>query len=206
MFKCGLCIRARNLNWNNFENEIKNCTFQVFGATCYLGLGHFLKVPVIGTLSFLEPAWIANSIGNPLCTSFFPSSIMDIEKITTFSNRLKNALYKFLSIIIFNFLTENPQTEAMRKYVSPEMPSIREVEKNIALLLTNTHHSFFGVRPTTPAHIEVGGLHISENEAQFTAVGLKILKTKYWDLNFAPESLQNKRLCLNLAFSFWREI
>ncbi|XP_033217779.1 UDP-glucuronosyltransferase 2B31-like [Belonocnema kinseyi] len=139
-----------------------------FGATCYLGLGHFLKVPIVGALSFLEPAWVSNSIGNPLSAAFFPSAVMDVMEMKTLSDRLKNSLLKFVSATIFTSQTEHLQTEAMRKYLSPEMPSIREIEKSVALLITNTHYSFFGVRPTTTALIEVGGLHISENEAEFT--------------------------------------
>lgn len=141
---------------------------EFFGATCYFGLGHLLEVPVVGAISFPETAWAAKSIGNPASAAFSPSTMMDIAEMKTFSDRLKNTFLKFLSMTIFSFTTEEAQTVAMRKYLSPQMPSIREIEKNVDLLLTNNYHSLYGVRPTTPALIEVGGLHISQDEAQFT--------------------------------------
>lgn len=71
--------------------------------------------------------------------------------------------------------TETFQTEAMRKYLSPNIPNLREVEKNVALMLTNNYHSLFGIRPVTPAVIDIAGIHAEENQDKFTPVSFLLL-------------------------------
>lgn len=41
-----------------------------------------------------------------------------------------------------------------------DMPYLGELAKTTSVMLVNTHYSLNGVRPNTPAVIEVGGLHI----------------------------------------------
>lgn len=43
-----------------------------------------------------------------------------------------------------------------------DMPYLGELAKSTSLMLVNTHYSLNGVRPNTPAVIEVGGLHIKD--------------------------------------------
>ncbi|XP_033212469.1 UDP-glucuronosyltransferase 2B1-like [Belonocnema kinseyi] len=138
---------------------------------CYIGLGHILNVPIITATPSLEFPWISRQIGNPLSTAFYPN-ILRIKKVQTFWDRLQNTVQAHNTIQRFFTFSEESQTEAMRKFLSPDMPNIREVEKTVALSLVNTHHTLQGARPTTPAFIEVAGLHIEEDKSNFTK-GLK---------------------------------
>lgn len=117
----------------------------------------------------LELPWISHNIGNPLSTAFYPTIRMKKSEIKNFWDRLQNTIRAKYDIYRFSSLTQN-QSKAMKKYLGPNIPSVREVEKIVALSLVNTHYSVQGIRPTVPAFVEVAGLHIEEDESNFTRV------------------------------------
>ncbi|KAJ4434827.1 hypothetical protein ANN_23398 [Periplaneta americana] len=47
-----------------------------------------------------------------------------------------------------------------RKYLGDDIPSITELKKNTSLIMANSHFSLNTPRPTIPAFVEVGGLHL----------------------------------------------
>lgn len=51
----------------------------------------------------------------------------------------------------------------LREYLgNDDMPYLGDLARTTSIMLVNTHYSLNGVRPNTPAVIEVGGLHIRE--------------------------------------------
>ena len=104
-------------------------------------------------------------------------------EVKTFWDRLQNTVQTHIALQRFFSGTEQPHTEAMRKFLSPDMPNIREIEQNVALSLVNSHRTLQGIRPTTPNLIEVAGLHIDEDHSNFTTVR-KISKLKNLHYNF----------------------
>ncbi|XP_076766983.1 UDP-glucosyltransferase 2-like [Xylocopa sonorina] len=138
---------------------------EYFGSPCYIGLGELLKVPVVIAVSFLEMPYVDLFMANPWSDSYFPSFTMNKASIDTFTDRLNNFIAICVELFTFNYYTSD-QTEMMRKYLGlPDIDDIREVERSkTALALVNSHYSFHGVRPTTPAIVEVGGLHIYGEE------------------------------------------
>lgn len=60
------------------------------------------------------------------------------------------------------------QDEQLKKYVGPNLPSVRQLESNISMILANSHIAFNGIRPITPALIEVGGLHIYDDNSKLS--------------------------------------
>ncbi|XP_033219246.1 UDP-glucuronosyltransferase 2B31-like isoform X1 [Belonocnema kinseyi] len=141
---------------------------EAFSANCYFGFGYVLKVPVIAVSTILEFPWAVRAIGNPASTAFVQNVFMDSVFISTFWDRLKNTIIFHIANYRFYMYAEKVQTEAMRKYLSPDIPDLREVEKNVALMLTNNYHSLFGIRPVTPAVVDIAGIHAEENEDRFT--------------------------------------
>jgi glucuronosyltransferase len=89
-----------------------------------------------------------------------------------FWDRLKNVLFYHYDLYIFNTMTEKIQTELMRKFLSPDIPNIREVEKSTALILVNRHPVIYNAKPVTSSLIEVSGLHIHENNTKLSPVGI----------------------------------
>lgn len=131
-------------------------------------------MPVITISSCLEYSWIPSPIGNPDSTAFAPDVLMDSAEITTFWERLKNTYVTLFSRYQFHMYTENYQTNAMRKYLSPDIPDIRQVERNVALTFVNSFYTLFGIRIRTPAIVDIAGVHIEENEEKLSPVSIFI--------------------------------
>ncbi|XP_051167479.1 UDP-glucosyltransferase 2-like isoform X2 [Leptopilina boulardi] len=91
----------------------------------------------------------------------------------TFFQRLKSTFVFYQSRYIFEKIT-HVQTEAMRKYLSSDIPNIREIEKTVSLMFVNSHHTLFAIRPNTPAVIPIAGIHIEENDDELS------LELKKW--------------------------
>lgn len=139
--------------------------FQYFASPCYIGFGKLLNVPVILVSSFLEFPYLDIVMGNPLSDAFFSGFFNEEPTIDTFFDRLWNVYLNYKQIMIFEQYTA-VQTDMMRKHLGlPHLPDIRELERQVAMALVNTHYSYHGVRPITPAVIHVGGLHVVEENA-----------------------------------------
>lgn len=108
-------------------------------------------------------------MGNPTSSSFFPGILVEYPVLKNFWQRLTNTIENLIQPLIFNYYSR-PQTDDMRKYLRPDMPDVREIEKDMALLFVNSHFSFHGIRPVTPGFVEIGGLHVEMDRSQLTPV------------------------------------
>ncbi|KAJ8668435.1 hypothetical protein QAD02_010098 [Eretmocerus hayati] len=133
-------------------------------SNCYFGLGDVFNVPVVAVSSSAEFPWIADFTGNADNLAIVPNLFQMNSGPMNFWQRLKNVISNHMSVRRFQSLTAESQTESMTKYLKHDIPDIREVEKNVALFLVNSHPIIFGVKPVTPAFIQVAGLHVEENE------------------------------------------
>lgn len=66
----------------------------------------------------------------------------------------------------------------LKQKFGDKIPSVKELKQQTSLMFVNSHYSLSGVKPLSPAVIEVGGIHIKEPKPlkQVTWV-VKILKT-----------------------------
>lgn len=129
-----------------------------------MGLGYVFKVPVVAISSAVEYPWVGDFIGNNDNLAIVPNAYHVSAGTMNFWQRLKNVVINYMELRKFHSLTEESQTDSMRKYLSPDIPNIREVEKNVALTLVNSHPVLFGVKPITPALVQIAGLHIEGND------------------------------------------
>ncbi|XP_043467687.1 UDP-glycosyltransferase UGT5-like [Leptopilina heterotoma] len=136
---------------------------------CFFGLGFALKVPVVGISTLLQFSWFDESIGNPIAPGLAVSLYMENAEISTFWDRLRNTFLTQFARLKFYQLTEKYQTEAMRKHLTPEIPNIREIERNVSLIFVNTYQSLFGIRPNTPALIPIGGIQVEQNDEKISS-------------------------------------
>lgn len=116
---------------------------------------------MIGISSSALYPWGNEIIGNPPNLAFVPNNFLSFHSNLNFFKRFYNVVHTFYFNYIFHQLT-SAQSDSIRKYVDPNTPGVRELENNMALVLTNTHPSLNGARPHVPALIEVGGLHVQE--------------------------------------------
>lgn len=136
---------------------------EIFGAHCYAALGHVLKVPVVGVSSAVLYPWSNDMVANPENIGFVPNNLLAYPQHMNFWQRLWNFVHAMHNKWYFNYLT-TAQTEIIRRHLGPEIPDIRELENNMSMVLVNSHISMNGIKPMTPAVIEVGGLHVQTDE------------------------------------------
>ncbi|XP_051153798.1 UDP-glucosyltransferase 2-like [Leptopilina boulardi] len=158
------------LSQEKMQKFIKNSSInydliitEAFTANCYFGLGYVIKAPVITISTMMEFPWTFSPIGNPDSSSFVANIFFQSSIIETFFDRFKNTLMIHYNRNRFYKFTEKSQTKIMRKYLSPNIPNIREVEKNVALMFTNCHYTICQVKPQNPAIISIAGLHVEQN-------------------------------------------
>lgn len=142
-------------------------------TNCYYGIGPFLNIPIVVLSACLELAPKSIIMGNPQSTAFYPSLYYKRFGIKTFWDRMENTLKSLINSYRYMSYTEN-QSAAMKKHLGPNIPTVREVEKMVSLFFINTFYTLHGVRPIIPEFIEVGGLHIEEDDSTLTP------KLKQW--------------------------
>ena len=132
-------------------------------ANCYFGFGHILKAPVVAASSSVEFPWMGSFTGNDDNLAYVPNPFSQNFDKTKFLDRLSNFISYHWASYQFHSKSGESQTQIMRKYLSPGIPHLRDIEKNIALTLVNRHPVMYGTKPLIPSLIEVSGIHIEEN-------------------------------------------
>ncbi|XP_035737140.1 UDP-glucuronosyltransferase-like isoform X1 [Vespa mandarinia] len=140
---------------------------EVFAAHCFAIFGHLFNVPVIGVSTCNLYPWANQYIGNPENLGILPNNLLNFKTPMNFWQRTYNFLHTVYNKIYFDHLTKY-QDEQIRKYVGPNLPSIRQLEKNISMILVNSYFTMDGIRPLTQAHIEVGGLHVQDDGTELS--------------------------------------
>ncbi|XP_046412507.1 UDP-glucosyltransferase 2-like [Neodiprion fabricii] len=134
-----------------------------FYGSCWYAFGRHLKVPLVALSSRSLVTFSNAPIGNPQNTAFV-SEITDGSILyMNFWQRFKNTFSALWRNHEFNYHTE-VQSDIVKKYFGPHMPGVRELEKDVALILVNSHHVLSGIRPLTPAVVDIGGIHVSDDD------------------------------------------
>lgn len=112
-------------------------------------------------------------LGNPFNTAIVPEISDRPASSMTFWQRFKNTIFvKFVSVQSRYYI--NVQNDIVKKHFGPEMPDIVELERDISLMLINSHQIFHGVRPLTPAVVEIAGIHIHDDGASIPEASIFI--------------------------------
>lgn len=126
---------------------------------------------MIGIISSVVPDWINEPLGNPESFAFIPGIFTGLstgEKMN-FYQRLLNTVMGNLIKHQFNYYSDG-QNKYVDKYFGPGFPSIHQLTTEFALVFANSHFSLNGVRPFTPSVIEIGGIHIQDNQEELSPV------------------------------------
>lgn len=137
---------------------------EVFGAHCFGIIAHVLNVPLIGVSSASLYPWLTSLIGQPDSLAFVPTNVLSLNGPMNFWQRLQNTVRTFCDQWYFDYLTRWEQNRIIRENFGPDMPGVRELEKKISMILINSHIALNGIGPKTPAAVDVGGLHVQDEE------------------------------------------
>ncbi|XP_036145257.1 UDP-glycosyltransferase UGT5 [Monomorium pharaonis] len=137
---------------------------EAFSAPCFGIIAHLLKVPLIGVSTMPLFPWLRPAIAQPENLAFVPNILISFPGSMNFWQRLHNTVNAFWNKLYFNYLTRRDQDKLIREHFGPDMPGVRELEKKLSLILINSHITLNGIEPTTPAAVDVGGLHVQDED------------------------------------------
>lgn len=128
---------------------------------------------MIAISSVPEYPWISAFTGNADNLAVVPNPYGSNVGIMTFWSRLGNVYTHFRDLYKFQRITEESQTASMRKYLGPDLPSVREVEKSVALVFVNTDHVLYGVKPLVPTLVQIAGIQVQTYEDVLPGVSMR---------------------------------
>lgn len=140
-------------------------------APCYLAFGRHLNVPVIGVVASVFHDWLSDLSGNPFNPAYIPSLFSMYDQNMNFKERLQN----FLIVNYINWQIHyytNSQLEFVKKHFGIDVSHITDLYDDVALYLVNSHFSLNGIRPMTTNVIEIGGLHLKDDDDPLSPVSL----------------------------------
>ncbi|XP_039309137.1 UDP-glucosyltransferase 2 [Solenopsis invicta] len=150
---------------------------EVLAAQCFSIIAHILKIPMIGVTTRTLYPWVPQIIGQPENLAFVSNINLDFTTPMNFWQRLCNVLRTLYDKWFFDYLTTRVQDKLIRENFGPDMPSVREIERKLSLILVNSHITLDGIQPRTPAVVDVGGLHIhAENQTCCTQLQPELKK------------------------------
>ncbi|XP_055851746.1 UDP-glucosyltransferase 2 [Episyrphus balteatus] len=130
----------------------------------FLMFAHKFNAPIvtIGTMGYADNMDHAMGLLTPI--SIIPHLLLSYTDNMSFSQRAYNT-YLSLYDYVFRRWHYMPQMQDMAERhfmnsIKGPLPSVRELEKNISLMLINSHRSIDLPRPSMPGLINVGGIHI----------------------------------------------
>lgn len=128
------------------------------GMTCYPFGWHF-KVPAIAISPNVMYPGRAELLGDDEHYSYVPFLLTSFSDKMNLSQRTINFIVSKIFQYVSHDLPIRTVESMFKRLTNPACPPLLELEKNISLVLTNTHPSFSYPRVLPPQVIEVGGLH-----------------------------------------------
>ncbi|KAG4074841.1 hypothetical protein HA402_009266 [Bradysia odoriphaga] len=146
----------------NSKSKYDVILMETFNTDCLMGVVWKLQAPVIALSSCNLMPWHYDRVGNPHLPSFVPSLFLEHSDIMTFKQRLLNFIDIHLKKAAYNWIVDGYTDQMLKEIFGNKIPSVAELKKETSLMFVNSHYSLSGVKPLSPAVIEIGGIHIKE--------------------------------------------
>ncbi|BFG05756.1 UDP-glucuronosyltransferase 2B13 [Drosophila madeirensis] len=134
-----------------------------FYQEAFLALARIYKIPVVTTSTLGYENHMSQMMGLITPWSFVPHGFMPFTDRMSFLERVKNSyasLYEDLDRLLNYF----PKMDSVsREFFGPvlgEVPKVKQMEREISVMLLNSHAPLTTARPTVDAMVPVGGMHI----------------------------------------------
>ena len=152
--------------------KMKNATkFDVvliegFMNDCMLPLAAFYQAPFIYMTSVMCMPWIAHAADTPLSMDHFPITATAYTDEMNLWQRIGNTLTGVASLFYrYWFVLPVVDEFAARVWADPALPSVREIETNLSLWITNSQIGISYQFPKTAVVVEAGGLHFEPSKS-----------------------------------------
>ncbi|XP_046745422.1 UDP-glucosyltransferase 2-like [Diprion similis] len=160
---CNLMRLPQLQNVINSDKKYDILITEILGSNCYLAVAHKMKIPFVGMVTNVMYSWAIDPVYGDANPSFIPSQLSTFTNEMSFFERVENLIIHVYSKFLFSYFDKTVSDPLAKKYFK-DVPPLSDIYNNMSLVLVNSHFSIHGVRPETPAIVEVAGLHIDETQ------------------------------------------
>ncbi|XP_055915995.1 UDP-glycosyltransferase UGT5-like [Eupeodes corollae] len=134
-----------------------------FYQEAFLTLALKFDIPVILSSTLGYESYMSQMMGVITPWSFVPHGFLPFDDRMSFWERLQNTFASLYQDFYREFEYFPKQDALIQKYLSHlpiKIPKVTEMEKNISVILLNSHIPMTTPRPTVQGMIPIGGVHI----------------------------------------------
>ncbi|XP_032517806.2 UDP-glycosyltransferase UGT5-like [Danaus plexippus] len=116
--------------------------------------------------------------GNPLQIPNILAEFLDIKNPTSFLGRMRNIYFTLYEFIWWRYWYLEKHENLVKKYLpelSGKVPKLYEIQKNVSLMLINSHYSAEIPAAFLPNIVEIGGVHLTRSNTSLPKDLQKIL-------------------------------
>lgn len=153
-------LKLINNNLTKFDVVIAEALFPITFA-----FAAKLKCPLVGIASLNVPEQLHSVIGTPGHPILYPDLMTDYGENMNFMRKVDAVLFDLYNKYSYTYKLIPALDKIVRKYFGNDMPSLLELQKNLSILLLNSHPILHKPRTYGPNVIEMGGrLHLKPKE------------------------------------------
>lgn len=123
------------------------------------GIAYHFGAPLVLMSTIGSGPWVNDIVGNPAPKSYVADPLLNAYGTLNFWERTQNFLFGVFQSLN-NHLFLIPKLDAIMHEYLPNTPSLDEINKNVSLVLLNSHASTNQPVPHVPNMIEIGGFHV----------------------------------------------
>ncbi|XP_054010164.1 UDP-glycosyltransferase UGT5-like [Hylaeus anthracinus] len=131
-----------------------------FNTNCFMPVIKKLDAPFVQISTHQLMDWAIDQLGASYEASHKPSIFSGLERPMNFLQRTWNVLATWLATSVYDTIFHWHDQSLGEKYYGPGVPDVKEISKNVSLMLLNTHYSLHGAQLFPPNIVEVGGMHL----------------------------------------------
>ncbi|KAL5273921.1 hypothetical protein ACFFRR_000595 [Megaselia abdita] len=133
----------------------------------YLAAAYQMKVPVVVSWVNFPMSAVNTLVGNPNAISYVPHPMISNVQPMGFINRFKTFILSTFMYGVEKFMhykLEQYYEEYKDIMKLSELPEYQELQRNISLVIGNSHFSDGVIRANVPAYVEVGGIQVKPEQ------------------------------------------
>lgn len=121
--------------------------------------------PLIGIASLDVPSPVHDLLGNPGHSVLYPDLSTTFKDDMTFFEKVDAVLFYWYHRYMFFYHTFPNMDKVIRQYFGSSIPDLKEICKNMSMVLLNTNPIVHKPRPYGPNTIEMGGrMHLKQKK------------------------------------------
>lgn len=152
---------------------------EAFNTDCYLGLVHRLKAPFIHISSSTSLPWFTSRFGQPDNPAYISNLFMGFSDKLGFGARVINTMDHIWTNLLYQYYITPRDYEFAKAAFGNDLPRLEDIAMNVSLYIINEHFTIQRSKPTVPAVINVGGVHLAKKVIKKLPKVINIIKIKF---------------------------